>query len=582
MQRSITAQQQMLNRRLPVVIIFLILLSLVLLIQLASFQLLSPDVAREFQLRSQANYGSVRRLPAERGIIYDRDGQVLAVNTLQYGIGISPNLVTDERRLAAELALILNVDELAVYQRVTSNEPWVLLARPVSAEFGQRVAALDNIATTIDPISKRFYPQGALAAQIIGFVIESNDNTSRGAMGVESTYNSQLAGKAQESEVSLIPFTLPEANTPTARGKDIVLTIDRDIQFLVESELLLAINESGATRGTIIVMNPRNGDILAMASYPSFDPNNFTQIEDPRLLSNPAISEVYEPGSVMKVLTVAGALEKGIIKPDWTYNDQGALTVGGQTIYNWDRRSHGVTDATQVLVQSLNVGAATIAVEMGTDNFYSMMRAFGFGQPTRIDLPGEEAGIVKVPGDPNWSESDLATNSYGQGISTTPIQMIAAFAAIANDGLLYQPRVVKQIVDGDQIINAQPSARRVISAETANIVTEMMVRTVNDGLDKAGIPGYNIAGKTGTAEIPSPIGYEPNASIVTFIGFLPADDPQIVVLVKLDRPRDYWGSVVAAPVFRRLAERLVILLEIPTDDIRLALKSQGGSTNGAP
>lgn len=580
MQRSISTQQQMLNRRLPIVIIFLIILGLILLIQLASFQLLSPDVAREFQLRSQANYGSIRRLPAQRGIIYDREGQVLAVNTLEYGIGISPNLVTDERRLAAELALILNVDELAVYQRVTSSEPWVQLARPVSAEIGQKVAALNNIATTIDPISKRFYPQGALAAQIIGFVIEDNDNT-RGAMGVESSYNGQLAGKVQEEEISLIPFTLPETESPTSRGKDIVLTIDRDIQFLVESELLLAINESGATQGTIIVMDPRNGDILAMASYPSFDPNNFTQVEDPRLLSNPAISEVYEPGSVMKVLTVAGALEKEVIKDDWTYNDQGAITVGGQTIYNWDRRSHGVTNAAQVLIQSLNVGAATIAVEMGTDNFYSTMRAFGFGQPTRIDLPGEEAGIVKVPGDPEWSESDLATNSYGQGISTTPIQMIAAFSAIANDGLLYQPRVVKQIVDGDQIINAQPSARRVISAKTANIVTEMMVRTVNEGLDKASIPGYSIAGKTGTAEIPSPIGYEPNASIVTFIGFLPSDDPQVVVLVKLDRPRDYWGSVVAAPVFRRLAERLVILLEIPTDDIRLALKSQS-SVSGAP
>ena len=233
-------------------------------------------------------------------------------------------------------------------------------------------------------------------------------------------------------------------------------------------------------------------------------------------------------------------------------------------------------------LQSLNVGVATMTLEMGTDHFYSTLRAFGIGQPTGVDLIGEEGGILKVPGDPNWSESDLGTNSYGQGVSVTPLQMITAASAIANDGLMYQPRLIKQIIDGDDVINAQPTTLgRPISAETAEAVTQMMVRVVNEGATLAQLPGYSIAGKTGTAEIPSPLGYEsgPNSSIVTFVGFLPADDPQAVILIKLDRPDGYWGSQVAAPTFRRLADRLVILMQIPTDDIRLALQAEGGVVN---
>jgi cell division protein FtsI/penicillin-binding protein 2 len=321
-------------------------------------------------------------------------------------------------------------------------------------------------------------------------------------------------------------------------------------------------------------MDPRNGDILAMASQPEFNPNNFADIEDPDLLRNPAITDVYEPGSVMKVLTIASALEKGAITPDWTYNDQGRLELGGVVIENWDNNAYGVVDVAQILIQSLNIGATNVALEMGTDAFYSMMRTFGLGQKTGIDLYNEESGIIKVPGDSDWSESDLGTNSFGQGVSVTPIQMITAFAAIANDGIMRQPRVVKQIITDDGIQEAQPiTIRRVLSEETANTITDMMVRTINEGVPQAILPGYTIAGKTGTAEIPTALSYEQgaNSSITSFIGFLPADDPQVVILVKLDRPNAYWGSRVAAPVFKRLVDRLVILLEIPVDDVRRGL-----------
>lgn len=568
--QGLSPQQVTIQSRLPFVIIFLVSMAGFLLVQLANFQFYPREVAQELELRGDASANSIRRIPAERGLIYDRDGEPLAFNALQYGVGISPNLVSDPRRLATELALILEQDEFDLYQTMTSDENWVLIARPIQADQGQAIADLDEISLTIEPIPRRFYPQGSLAGHVIGFVIEDG---TKGTMGVEGSYNDTLAGRVLDQTVSNIPFDLPEEDPTEQRGQDVVLTIDRDIQFWVESELQLAIDETGSTRGTIIVMDPTNGDILAMSSQPQFDPNNFADVDDPDLLRNPAISDVYEPGSVMKVLTVASALEKGTITPDWTYNDQGTLELGGIVIENWDNNAYGVVDVAQILIRSLNIGVANIALEMGTDDFYSMMRSFGLGQLTGIDLFAEQSGIIKVPGDSDWSESDLGTNSFGQGVSATPLQMITAFAAIANDGIMRQPRVVKQIITDDGIQEAQPiTIRRVVSAETANIVTDMMVRTVNEGVPQAVLPGYTIAGKTGTAEIPTAIGYEDD-SIVTFIGFLPADDPEVVVLVKLDRPDAYWGSQVAAPVFKRLADRLVILLEIPVDGVRQTLSN---------
>jgi len=305
-------------------------------------------------------------------------------------------------------------------------------------------------------------------------------------------------------------------------------------------------------------------------------------VPDAKLLADPAISNQYEPGSVMKILTVASALETGAIAPDFTYNDQESLDVGGVTVENWDRLAHGVTDVTQVLVQSLNVGAATISMKMGPTDFYSMFSKFGIGRTTGVDLAGEAAGTMYVPGDENWSESQLATNAFGQGIAVTPLQLLTAVNAIANGGLMMQPHVIDQIRDGQTVYPAQPAALgRPISAQTAQEVTNMLVATVRDGVDQAGVDGYTIAGKSGTAEIPTPIGYESNAWIMTFIGYLPADDPQVSILIKLDRPTSgRWASQVAAPVFQHLAERLVLLLEIPPDDIRHQLAAQGGSVNG--
>ncbi len=577
---TLTPQQEIINRRLPLVTSGLVLLSVLLLLALARLQQLSPSVRQEFEIRGSYNTQSTRRLPAVRGVIYDRDGMPLAFNRLQYEIGVSPNLVSDPARVAQQLGVILNLDEYAILQRISNtSSQWELIARPVSAEVGQAVADEELLGVVINPLLSRAYPQGALAGQLIGFVIEDNDNT-RGAMGIEASYNEQLAGRPLDRTVSTVPIDTPvEVDSQGQRGMDIVLTIDRDVQYWVEMELQRAIEQQNASGGTIIVMNPRNGEVLAMASSPSFDPNDFASVEDPNLLRTPSISEVYEPGSVLKVMTVAAALDIGVITPEWTYNDTGSITVGSITTENWDDRAYGVVDTTGLLVNSLNVGAATVSTTMGPEAFYSGLRRFGIGRQTGIDLEGEEAGIMRVPGDTGWSESDLASNSYGQAISVTPLQMITAFAAIANDGLMYQPHLARQYVNGDEVELVNPTVLgRAVSAETADIVTDILVQVVEQGDSAAIIPGYSIAGKTGTAEIPSPLGYErgPKSTIASFIGFFPADDPQVVVLVKLDRPDDYWGSQAAAPVFRNIAQRLILLLGIPTDEVRLSLEQQGG------
>lgn len=563
-----SSQQTTIYSRLPFVIIFLIVLAGYLVINLANFQFFPRSVRQEMERRGSAITSSTRRIPAERGLIYDRDGEPLAFNALQYRVGVSPSLVDDALSLSRQLALILDIDEFEIHRRATSDNLWEFVAGPISADQGQAIAALDEISIDLEKIPKRFYPQGPLAGHVIGFVV---DEELKGAMGVEGAYNDTLAGRVLDLSVSNVPIDLPEDVPTDQRGQDILLTLDRDVQFWVESELERAVLESGAFRGSAIVMDPRNGDILAMANDPALDPNTFLEVEDPNLLLNPAINEDFEPGSIMQALTVAAGLETGAITPYWTYNDEGNLDVGGYKIWNRRFQTHGTIDVSQILVRSVNVGAATIALEMGMDNFYSMMRAFGLGQITGVDLFAEESGELRAPGDSNWSESYLGLNSYGQSMKTTPLQMITAFAAIANNGIMRQPRIVRQAITEEGLQDAQAiTIRRVISEETASIVTDLLAQSVSAGAPAAQLPGYTIAGKAGTARIATALDYEVgrNSSIVTFIGFLPADDPQVVVMVKLDRPDDYYGYEVAAPVFRRLADRLVILLEIPVDEVR--------------
>jgi cell division protein FtsI/penicillin-binding protein 2 len=322
-------------------------------------------------------------------------------------------------------------------------------------------------------------------------------------------------------------------------------------------------------------MDPKTGALLALASLPTYDPNRFATTE-PSLLADPSVSSMWEPGSIFKIITWAAGLDSGAIDPGLTVYDKGKMEVGGRVIENSDRRAHGEVTMMEALAKSLNTVAAYISTTMGKDRFYTYVRRFGFGSLTGVDLASEGPGRLKLPGDEDWFPSELGTNPFGQGIAVTPLQMITAVAAVANEGRLLRPHVVQQFVRENEleneVVNTEPHmVRQAISKEAAETLTAMLVEVVERKATEAQVPGYRIAGKTGTAEIPTAFGYHATDTIVSFVGYAPASDPEFIVLVKLDRPQtSRWAAYTAAPTFRSIAERLFVYLQIPPDDVRLA------------
>jgi cell division protein FtsI/penicillin-binding protein 2 len=461
-------------------------------------------------------------------------------------------------------------------QTLTSESTWLPVAQDISQETAETIDSWGLVGLQLDPQARRVYPEGDTAAHVLGFV-NSNGN---GFYGVEGYYDNLLKGKAgvQVGEKNpfgkMIPLGIGHFVPPVAGGT-VYLTIDRSVQSLIEQELEKAVVGYGAQRGSVVVLQPKTGAVLGMASYPAYNPNNYSQ-SDENLFFDPVVSEQYEPGSVFKIITMAAGLDAGVVTPETIIYDGGSMEVGGRVIYNWDRQGHGNVNMTEVLAQSLNVGAAQVAAALGKDRFYTYVKRFGFGRLTEIDLGSEGPGTLKTPQDANWYQSDLGTNSFGQGIAVTPMQITAAVAAIANDGLLMKPHVVQRVVNGERDVEVPSTpVRWAVTAETAHTLTGMLVEALKKADSQAIVPGYKIAGKTGTAEIPVPGGYHPTLTLASFVGFLPADDPQIVVLVIIDRPTSSrWGSKTAAPTFRSIAQQLVVLLNIPPDDMRLASKSQ--------
>jgi cell division protein FtsI/penicillin-binding protein 2 len=446
------------------------------------------------------------------------------------------------------------------------------VANGVPQAVGETIINWDIVGILVEPRPKRVYPEGDMGAHLMGFV-NSNGN---GFYGVEGYYDAMLKGRPglQVGERSpfgeLIPLGASHFVPPVA-GATLYLTVDRNVQKLIENEIRGAVIQYGAQRGSVVVLNPKSGAILGMASYPNYDPNDYSA-SDEYLFADPNVSEQYEPGSVFKIVTMAAGLDAGVVGPMGTIYDGGSIEVGGRVIYNWDRQGHGTVDMTDVLAKSLNVGVAQVAVALGKDRFYTYVKRFGFGRLTEVDIDNEGPGTLKTPKDASWHESDLGTNSFGQGIAVTPLQIAAAVGAVANDGLLMKPYIVQRIVEGDHTAEVKPMViRRVISEETAQTLTGMLVEAVERADSKAVLPGYKVAGKTGTAQIPVPGGYHPTLTLASFVGYLPADDPQVLVLVIIDRPASSkWGSETAAPAFKRMGEQLVVLLNIPPDDIRVA------------
>lgn len=537
--------------------------------------------AAPMQKKLSLQHALDEHVPARRGSVLDTNGDLLAGNLSVDYIYAVPSQLKQPEDVAARLAPALGISVDRLLPILADKEkPYVRLlgGRKVSAEVSEQVAALSLPGIFLEPATRRTYPEKQLAAHLLGFV----DGDSQGWYGLEGQYDDVIAGRPgrlraeRDTAGHEIGFSQREWLAPED-GMDLVLTIDRTIQYIAERELDRAIVQHRASGGTVIVMQPKSGAVLAMASRPAFDPNRFEDFADQTyVFANPAMSLLYEPGSTFKVITLAAALNEKLVTPETTYMDTGALNIGGYTIRNWDFKANGLSTMVQLLEKSSNIGASGVAFRLGRDRFYRYVTAFGFGQPTGIDLQGEGIGIVKSASARGWTEVDLATNSYGQAISVTPIQLVSAVSAIANGGALMKPYVVKQVVDpltGKPVQQMQPQmVRQVISREAATMLLNMMVSAVENGETRGALVlGYKVAGKTGTAQIPVPGGYDPQWTIASFVGVAPANDPQFVVLVKIDRPQEEsWGSLVAKPVFGAIAQELTRYLKIRPTEPRAA------------
>jgi cell division protein FtsI/penicillin-binding protein 2 len=558
-------------RRLAIVVAVLLVAALGLVFRLADLQLLNHQHYRE---QAQQEHVSRLDIVPRRGAILDRNGYPLAASVDTYDVLVDKHTWggPDKARHPAEtLADVLNRptdDILADLDRSISRE--VVVARGLDYQASVAVEDLGLPGVRLMRSSRRVYPEGNMAPALLGFL--GRDNL--GLAGLEADYDRELGGAAgalvyeRDGMGNLIPVGHQE-RVAAEPGADIILTIDRYMQHLVERELDTTIKEHKASGGTIIIMDPRTGAILAMASRPSFDITQLDLTDEGKtdLYRNRAVTDLYEPGSVFKIITMSAALNEGLVSPQSTWVDEGVAHASGWTITNWDLSAHGVQTATQILTKSLNTGAVWLSQLLGPDRFYDYVERFGFGQPTGVGLSGEAPGQVRTPADEGWSEVDMATNSFGQGINLTPLQLITAVSAIANDGRLMRPYVVQEVRRGDDSQVTQPvMVRQVITAETADTLTEMM-NAVVDGITAIyaiSVPGYRVAGKTGTASISVPGGYKPDSYIASFAGFVPSDDPVLAMLVKIDEPKDVpWGSAVCAPVFARLASSILPYLKVP-------------------
>ena len=514
------------------------------------------------------------RLPGRRGQIVDRDGRPLAINVEVDSVYAVPKAIDDPAAFARAVGPVLALSSGEVGSRLRRGGAYFAwLARRRPAGVADRLRALNlGDAVGIVPESRRAYPAGSLAANVLGFA----GTDDAGLAGLELQYDRVLrgAGGVEVADRDAVGRELMQTQrivTPPRNGATLVLTIDEVIQHLAEREVARAVKETHARAGLAIVMDPEAGGILALAAAPSFDPNRY-QDAPPRLWKSPAVADVYEPGSTFKLILAAAALESHAVTPADRWTDPGKIRINGFTIHDAEPNEHfDSLSLGDIVKYSSNVGAAQVATRLGKDAMYAYIRQFGFGRPTGIDLPGEVAGLIRPVA--QWFGPSLQNIAFGQGVSVTPIQLLAAVSSFATDGLAVRPHVVAVVRDPAGRTVATPGdasgRHRVIEAGVAAQVLAMMREVVRGGTGvKAQVEGYTVAGKTGTAQRPGPSGgYEPGAYIASFVGVVPVPSPRLAILVVVDEPRGvYFGGDVAAPVFREIARQALWYLRVPPDE----------------
>jgi cell division protein FtsI (penicillin-binding protein 3) len=518
---------------------------------------------------AERQYSRTVTLQAQRGPIVDRMGAALATSSPAESLFAQPRALGDPVRVAARLAPLLQVPETEVHAALTSGKSFVWLRRRLPPATAAAVKALREPGLGLLPEPLRLYPNRELAAHVIGF-----EGVDGGLEGVERAFDEVLAGtpgKAVAGRDALgrdvVTETIVQSPAP---GHGVMLTIDRTIQYLAEREVDAAWRRTQAKAAMAVVLEPRTGDVLAIAIRPTFNPNTFLDVPSRDLWRNRAVTDPFEPGSTFKVILAAAALEEGVTRPDdriWAEN--GRITIAKTTIHDW--KKYGWLTFAEVLQNSSNVGSIKVGLALGRERYYRYMTAFGFGAPTGVGLAGESRGQLRDP--QRWSALSLPTMSIGQEVSVTALQMVAAFGAIANGGTLMQPRLVRAVFDaeGRETRRFEPRpVRQVISPETARTLTRMMTQVVAAGTGhNAAIEGYDVAGKTGTAQKldPATRRYSRKPGVLSFVGFAPADEPRIVMLVMLDEPKnEKWGSEAAAPIFSAIGGEALRYLDVPPRD----------------
>lgn len=575
-ERAVDKRQKSFDRILSWLYILFILFAVALIIHLFFIQVI--DIKK---YRVKARNQRAGQNFAVRGDIYDRTGLKLATDKVFYNVfARRADYDEDESSpevIAKKLAPILKMSKEELLKKLNSPNQIIAVKKDIDRNTAKEIAKLHLRAISLDKKNTREYPQGTLAAHILGYYNFDADI----ANGIEYTQKDKLEHvenevkfqRTQKGKIIYDFMTDPVATATNPKGQDVTLTIDAAIQHICEKELEKMVREKEALRGTVIVMNPKNGEILAYAVYPNYDPNNFRNAS-PDLIKNWTLTDVFPPGSTFKIVTVASAMELGKINEHSTVLDTGKTTIGKWEIKNYDYNVHpypGNISLEYLFEHSSNIGSINIAKTMTPKEFYDMLKKFGFGSKTGIDLPGESVGLLPYYG--NWDQGIHATMSYGYGTSVTAMQMISAVQALANNGVKVTPHVVKYSPEEEAV---KVQRVQVISPETAHSITRLLAASVNNGRSVIKMDKYNVAAKTGTSRKPkeNSSGYTPYMYTST-IGYLPASDPQVLVYVMVDSAKvgAIWGNTVAGPVFHEVTTQIARILNLKPDKVSVSKKN---------
>ncbi|MCR4278484.1 MAG: penicillin-binding protein 2 [bacterium] len=563
--------------RYLVVSFFFVVLGTALVSKLAQLQIFDYQV---FEARASNQHDLVAEIEPVRGriLVQDRsDGQLypLATNREAWTVYAVPREMKEPEKTARDLAEVLETDvDILTTKFLKKDDPYEVVMKDVPIEKVEAVQSADFEGIHFSRVTARLYPEKNVSGQLIGFVGPGNDGVLTGKYGVEGNFNDLLAGKAGqivgEKDASGRRIAMGDEQVQTGMdGADIVLTIDRAIQYEACSRIRKAVEQHGADSGSIVIMEPKTGAILGMCSSPDFDPTEYGKVNTISDLNNPVTFTAYEPGSIFKAMTLSAGLDAQKISPDTTYNDTGAEEIDDFTVRNSDGKANGIQTMKEVLVKSLNTGTIFVQRQLGKDLFRKYIEAFGFGKKTGFELTPEGAGNIESLS--RKGDIFAATGSYGQGLTVTPLQILTAYGALANGGSLMRPYIVQEIIyaDGTSEKTRPEVVGNPVSSRASRLVTGMMVAVVEEGHgSRASVPGYWVAGKTGTAQVPKKTGrgYEENITIGSFVGYAPASDPAFVMIVKIDNPKDVqWAESSAAPLFGVMAEFLLRYLGVPPE-----------------